>query len=268
VLLAVDVLPDGTVLSGHKRKNAAKIAKLDKIAAIVHHDLEDKDSQKKFLILSNKNREKTNEQKGREYAELKAIEERKAKARQKAAGHHKVLPEIVQEALPENEAEVEELGQSTLSESQPELEPMGEASVIAAEAVGFSNVTADKVVEVVEKIDSLEAKGHTKKAEELRETLNTNVAKAHREATGKKKKTSPRDSTRDADLAAVIKVLGMMSKRLHNLGCIGEAKPSKSRIIQMVKSGKPKDGPVTLVQLDIVIETLTVLYEVAEEEWT
>jgi hypothetical protein len=57
----------------------------------------------------------------------------------------------------------------------------GESREIAAKQVGMAGKTAVKASEVVTEIDAAEDSGDTEKASELRETLNKNVSKAHRQ---------------------------------------------------------------------------------------
>ena len=116
------------VLSGHRRMNAARALDIDEVPVIIQPDelVQTDDDAIRLLILSNRQRDKTNEQRAREFAILKEVEERLARER---------------------------------LASVTEGEKVGRASDIAAEAVGMSGRTADRAVTVVEAIDDAEASG-------------------------------------------------------------------------------------------------------------
>ena len=112
--------------------------------------------------MANRQREKTTEQKAREFTRLKEIEE----ARASKGGR----------------------GNKTLDQSGPEFKRRSD--VKAAEAAGLSRTTAQKAAKVVEAIDAAEQDGNADQADSLRDTLNQNVSKAHRRIT-----TPPKDVT-------------------------------------------------------------------------
>src|SRR5579863_1546273 len=86
VLTPVEITKDRVVISGHRRKQAAIRAELDRIDVLVHtEDLDDLVIRQR-IIESNRNREKTREQRASEYAELVRVEKELAKRRQQAAG--------------------------------------------------------------------------------------------------------------------------------------------------------------------------------------
>jgi len=68
------------VLSGHRRMNAARMLGIEKVPVILH-DVDSEDEAVRILILSNRQRDKTNEQMAREYTLLKEVEERLADSR-------------------------------------------------------------------------------------------------------------------------------------------------------------------------------------------
>lgn len=176
ILVPLRVLRDGTVVAGRRRRMVAmKLkqhdARFRKVPCIVVDGKADDLDIQAEVIHANRENERSMEQRAREYRELKRIEIEKAEARMKAAPIKAKAAKIA-----------ENNGKSAAREKFPtDAEKTGKASEIAAEVVGLSDKTAEKAVEVVEKIDELEERGHTHKAEELRETLNKNVAKAHRE---------------------------------------------------------------------------------------
>ena len=117
------------------------------------------------IIHTNRENDRTTEQHGREFIELKRIESERAALRQKQAP-------IKARAAKKGEVEVVPVNSS---------EHVGEAAEIAADIVGMSRQTAERAAEVVEKIDELEDAGKSDEANELRETLESSVSAAHRE---------------------------------------------------------------------------------------
>jgi ParB-like chromosome segregation protein Spo0J len=163
--------PEGTVISGRRRRMAAMTLGLKEVPVIVEHGLADKLDIDEQVILSNRPNERTVEQRAREFAKLKDIEAKRAELRMKQQSRQKSLETKDKSDAPAN-----------LPEHQ------GEAAVIAAEAVGMSRHTAERAAAVVERIDKLESNGHAKEAGELREKLETSVSAAHREIAPPKKK--------------------------------------------------------------------------------
>ncbi len=170
VLDPLKTTKDHVVLSGMRRLQHAKLAKCKQVPVLVCRAALSEYEQVVEIVESNRCREKTMEQKAREYtklAEAKATEARKRQAHGKTAPG-KTLPKKVTEAS------------------------NGEAKDDAAAQVGMSRPTAEKAREVVEEIDKASKAGDTSKAAALREKLNRgSVAEAHREARpDKQSKTS------------------------------------------------------------------------------
>jgi ParB-like chromosome segregation protein Spo0J len=143
---------DMTLVSGHRRTAAAVQLEWDVVPVIVRTDLKDPLDIEEALILANRQREKTTEQKAREFKRLKEIEE----ARSSKGGR----------------------GNKRLDQSSPTFSQRSD--VKAAEAAGLGRTTAQKAARVVDAIDKAEASGDTGQADSLREALNSNVSKAHR----------------------------------------------------------------------------------------
>ena len=138
-------------LSGHRRRQAAKLAGLTEVPAMVLREDVPEYLQVIMVIESNRQRDKTPEQKTREYSELAKAKEIEARIRQKAG----------------------KKSASDLPQNVTEGSDASEAKVQAAKEVGLgSRPTAEKAVKVVKKIDELTAAGETDKAEQLREALN------------------------------------------------------------------------------------------------
>ena len=154
---------DMTIISGHRRREAAVLAGLATVPVVVRPDLTDPLDVEEALILANKQRIKDNLQKAREFKRLQEIESKRAasrKGRKKKSG-----------SLPHKKES-----------------PKGRSIDIAAKQVGMAPTTARKAAKVVEEIDKAEAAGDTVKAKGLSDKLKTNVSAAHRDVTSKKQK--------------------------------------------------------------------------------
>lgn len=141
---------DGThlILSGHRRRQAAAKAGMKTVPCIVREDVTSAEIADSVWLESNRQRRMTTEQLAKWGEARVKVEAALAKARQ------------------------------TLGKSLPQV---GRAKDIAAKEVGMSRPTLEKAIDVVHRIDELDAAGDTEAADDLRETLNTqSVAKAHR----------------------------------------------------------------------------------------
>ena len=139
-------------LSGHRRRQAAKLAGLTNIPAMVIRDDVPEYLQVIMVIESNRQRDKTPEQKTRETQELAKARTFEAKTRMKAGKKQESDP------------------RKNFSEGQDDSK---RALAQAAKETGLgSRPTAEKAIKVVKKIDELTAAGETVKAEQLREVLN------------------------------------------------------------------------------------------------
>jgi ParB-like chromosome segregation protein Spo0J len=138
-------------LSGHRRRQAAKLAGLTEVPAMVLREDVPEYLQVIMVIESNRQRDKTPEQKTRETTELAKARAFEAKTRMKSGKKQASDP----------------------SENFHEGSSAGLALDKAAAETGLgSGRTARKAIAVVEKIDELTAAGETDKAEQLREVLN------------------------------------------------------------------------------------------------
>ena len=155
-ILAKEELTDGApltvVLSGHRRMNAARALEMDEVPVIIQPEelVGTDDEAIRLLILSNRQRNKTNEQRAREFDVLKEVESRLAEDRGKGG------------------------------RGQAEEGKTGTARDIAAQAVGMSGMTAERASVVVKAIDEAEAGGDEAKAADLRRMLNRSVSKGHK----------------------------------------------------------------------------------------
>ncbi len=160
---------DGTTLQGHSRLYVARELGLPEVPAIFV-DISDPDEQLETLLSGNSQRDKTNEQRAREFKGYHDIETRRAKARQATnagAGKDKGGPKSRKKAQPvENVSEAES----------------GKARDIAAAKVGWSGPTAQSALKIVEAIDAAIASAHDSEAvRSIREKLETSVNAAFQE---------------------------------------------------------------------------------------
>lgn len=152
ILHPILVAADGkTVVSGRSRKTVAVNLGHKEVPIIVDPALDNEADIVIALIESNTQREKTTEQKAREFKALKEAYEKK-------------------NAAPSGESE--KAHQST-------------AHVEAAKKVGLSPRSAHRAERVIEKIDEYKAAGKTEKAEKLSETLNHSIDGAVKQMTRK-----------------------------------------------------------------------------------
>ncbi len=167
VLEPIRSTKDCVILSGHRRRQHAVAGKCKTVPVLVaRHAISDAE-QVIEIVESNRQREKTMEQKAREYSKLS--EAKSELARKRMVSGKKSDPT------------------SKLTEGQK-----GEAKSQAAKEVGMSRNTAEQAKEVVEVIDKKAAAGDAKGAADLREKLNTgSVAAAHRAAKPETKKPDP-----------------------------------------------------------------------------
>lgn len=164
---------DSTLISGYRRLAACRKLGIEEVQCLVRHDLADPLDVETAIVMANRYREKTNDQKAAEVAWLAHIEEKKAE-RRKVAGLKRGTSIPVPRPVGERE---------NIEEKRDHLEnsAMGEALDIAGAAVGWSGDTAKAAIEVHEAIQAAETAGDTSKAADLRSTLNTEGVKpAHR----------------------------------------------------------------------------------------
>ena len=131
-------------LSGHRRRQAAKLAGLTEVPCLIYReDLPDW-QQVLIIVESNRQREKTTEMLARETEALAKAKEQQAAARKKAG----------------------KKASDDLRENFPEGSEDGRAMAEAAKETGIgSRPTAKKAIEVVKKIDELEQAGEVAAAE-------------------------------------------------------------------------------------------------------
>jgi ParB-like chromosome segregation protein Spo0J len=147
-------------LSGHRRRQAAKLAGLTSVPCLIYREEVPEWQQVLIIVESNRQRAKTVEMLARETEALASAKAQQAEIRKKAG----------------------KKSESDLRANSPE----GRRSVAeAAKETGLgARKKAEQAIAVVHKIDELEAAGESEKADELRATLNEkSVLAAHKAAT-------------------------------------------------------------------------------------
>ena len=156
VLTPLIITKDNIIISGHSRYYACLKLKMETIPAI-ESDITNQLDIEEAVIIANKQRDKTTEQKAREFEKLKQIEEIRAKERQLAGLKNQ---NVVTPNLTERET--------------------GESAQIAASKIGMGKTSAIKAAEVVKVADEM-AKVDPVKSKELLNTLNNkSVDAAHK----------------------------------------------------------------------------------------
>jgi len=162
VLNPLLVTNDGIVISGHRRLDAARRAGLKEVPTVLFRSDDNLDVLE-ALIESNRQRQKTNEQFGREAKVLLDIERERAHLRRLAT--QKYNNSIDQEHVPGL------------------LVDTGQAREKVGQQLGTSGKHAEHAAQVVTVIDDLNNNGHQQEAEQLRTTLNNgSVRKAYNTA--------------------------------------------------------------------------------------
>ena len=176
------------IISGHRRFNASQMLQLSdvpvNISPLIHAlDIDE------AVIDANRQRDKTNEQKAREFSRIKEIERERAKERLSEAGvnthghrHQNLQPvEIFPQAvLLTNEQEQREYAPVKTTVTRMPTNGKGKSRDIAAKKIGISGKSAEKAEKVVRQIDTLKEQGDTETAEELRQTLNKSIDGAYK----------------------------------------------------------------------------------------
>lgn len=176
------ILPDNTIVSGHRRNRAARILGLKEVPVIVRNDLEDDlDAQETLIVSNRETRTRTNQQKALEYQALRRIEQERANARRSAGGA---------KGAPGSAKTPENIGSKKSGEPVPHSfqNESGRASTRAAEQQGeWSRKTAERASTVQTAIKEAQSKGQHEKADELTQTLNQSVSRAYDKVKPKKK---------------------------------------------------------------------------------
>lgn len=196
---------DSVVLGGHRRRQHALAGKVKSVPVLMARNAISPEEQVVQIVELNRFREKTMEQKAREYgklAEAKAILARK----RQAAGLKKGL----ETPVPKNFTEREK----------------GEAKAQAAAEVGMSRPTAEKAAAVVKKIDELTDEGKAQEAAELRDALNKKSvsAAAVKAGVNPPKKSEPKDEPTpfDEPLAGIDWVLNVAVPKIQEHAILAE----------------------------------------------
>lgn len=141
------------IVSGHRRNQAAKISKQDSVPIVRLKDIEgDELAIEERIILSNKQRVKTNEQLAREAAKLAAIEASRAELRK--------LKNL------KNSAESSTVSIDTVEKTRRKV----------ANSLGTSESTAQRLITAGQALESAESHGQNRKADRIKKGLEKSVA--------------------------------------------------------------------------------------------
>lgn len=139
----------------------------EKELEVIVYDKKDELDIKEAIITLNKQRDKTNEQKGREYVALLEIEKERAAKNQKKTQAQKG----------------QQVGSSQVPQDSAASDESGKSREIAAKKVGLSHDTATKISKINKTIDECRKAGETELADKLLKTLNKkSVNSAYKQA--------------------------------------------------------------------------------------
>lgn len=163
---------DFTLISGYRRLAALRKLGVTEVQCIVRYDLKDPLDREVAIVMANRYREKSNDQKAAEVAWLMHIEKLKADQRMKAGLRQNVSDPSAPVRYREKQ------GENDRDNSSHET---GKAAEKVGQVVGWSENTARAAAEVHDAIVEAEQTGDMERAADLRTTLNEEGVKpAHR----------------------------------------------------------------------------------------
>lgn len=163
------------IVSGHRRNQAAKLTKQEMVPCVRLKDIEDDPlAIEERIILSNKQRVKTNEQKAREAAKLADILKSRAQAR--SAANLK------------NSAESSTVSGDTVEKTRQKV----------ADSLDVSEATAQRLITAGKALTDAESKGQTRKATAIKKGLQKSAAAGAKAAKPKPAK-KPAEATQEED---------------------------------------------------------------------
>lgn len=171
VLVPLVVLPDGRIVSGHRRWAAAQAEGLADLPTRPYPGDPDDETEIKAAILEhNRQREKTPEQVAREVAAMLEIEQERGRRRQQEAGRY------YGEAHPKREVGAADAPTSQKNGRAPK------SSAIVGDLLGMSSRQVEMAASVIKTMDDLVGAGDYRGAEQVRRTLNmAGVGPAYKE---------------------------------------------------------------------------------------
>jgi len=154
------------IVSGHRRWSAAKLVGLDDIPCVRLTEIENSEIDiRERVILSNRQRVKTNAELALEATELMQIEQQRT-----AAQRGREQPKAASVETPRDRAK---------------------SRTRVAEALGVSASTAGRLARVGQRLEELTEAGKTEEAEQLKEVVNQSVRTGFHQATGHTKSAGP-----------------------------------------------------------------------------
>jgi protein gp37 len=185
------ITSENVIISGHRRCNVCKTLGIDIVNVIVRDDITNELDIEEAVLTYNKSREKTTEQKAREFKKFAEIEKTRAEDRKRLAGEQfgENHPKESDNAHYYTSMDEEE---HVVHGPQP-LTDTGKSRDIAAKKVGWGGRHAEKAAEVVDTIDRLKENGNDEIADELLNTLNNKSVRKAVEEVKKIKETQNPD---------------------------------------------------------------------------
>lgn len=145
------VTPKGVILAGHRRRKACMELGIEEVNVEVV-DLGSPEEEIRYLVLNNRQRDKTNEQKAKEAKALKDVESKLALERKSIGGKG---------------------GFKDVANPPHVDSKQGKARDIVAKNVGFrSGRETERAIKAIDKIEELKEEGRTEEAELIRGALN------------------------------------------------------------------------------------------------
>lgn len=164
VLVPLVVLPDGRIVSGHRRWGAARAEGLTEVPVTDYPgDPEDETEVMAAILEHNRQRVKTEEQRTREVTAMLEVEQERARRRM-------LHTDVTQDAPSDNGTGPSAL--DALGPSPQQNGKTGKASEVVGDLVGMSARQVEKAAAVIKMMDEMVAAGDYKAAEGLRQTLN------------------------------------------------------------------------------------------------
>ena len=168
ILTPLLITTDDVVISGHDRKNAARMAGLKEVPVVVLRDVTDPLDQEELLIVSNRQKQKDNETLAREAARLTEIESERAAERVRAAQSKPGSKAGTNAHRPKNSEDIDDSGRTRER---------------VAEALGVGEQTAVKLAEAGRELKKAEESGDAEKADSIKRGLQKSVSAGHKAAT-------------------------------------------------------------------------------------
>jgi ParB-like chromosome segregation protein Spo0J len=232
ILTPLLVTVDDVVISGHDRKNAARMAGLKEVPVVVLRDVTSPLDLEELLIVSNRQKQKDNETLAREAARLTEIETERAAERQKQNLKKGRESSVVAQA------------------PQRETGESGKTRTKVAEALGVGEKKAGQLTETGRELEKAEAAGDEAKVADIKKGLEKSVAAGHKAATADKKPsvaTITKDGKRTIagppyDAHGIEKAFGALARDIDTMARVSNLNNSPGHRQAITHLSKALDG--------------------------